>query len=450
MAIVPEERQRLNSWKEIADFLGVSVRAAQRWEAERGLPVHRLPGTRGPVHVDADELREWQRKRESNGGNGAGEEGQAVFDGRIAEGKKETGNPAGIRRLSETRKLSSAIALLFLVLGATAIWWGWFKPGPPVSWEFNQNILIVRDKRGDELWKSSFPTPLHEKYYRELLAGLSPKPQFVDLDDDGEVELLFEEQAQEPGTHPDVLTCFSEGGSIKWRFIPGKAVATKSKSYQSNYDILNFLPVRTGPGRPYSIIVSSTHYPNHVCQVVLLSPSGEIQREYWHSGHIGHPSSLQVADRNHDGRSEIYLGGVNNGSSNQATLVVLDPDSFEGASEEEDPQHQWIGMAPGRELARVLFPRSCLNIKELEYNYVNALSWSNDLLVVHVVETESPGSTIMYKLDAGLNPVDVNLTDTFRGNHKTMEMEKTIDHPLGEQEISSFHRLRYLTPIRPK
>ena len=32
---------RLNSWKEIAAYLGTSVRTVQRWERAEGLPVHR-------------------------------------------------------------------------------------------------------------------------------------------------------------------------------------------------------------------------------------------------------------------------------------------------------------------------------------------------------------------------------------------------------------------------
>ena len=34
----------LNSWKEIASYLGRSVRTVQRWEREFGLPVHRPAG----------------------------------------------------------------------------------------------------------------------------------------------------------------------------------------------------------------------------------------------------------------------------------------------------------------------------------------------------------------------------------------------------------------------
>ena len=38
---------RLDSWKVIAEYLGRYVRTVIRWEKERGLPVHRIPGERG-------------------------------------------------------------------------------------------------------------------------------------------------------------------------------------------------------------------------------------------------------------------------------------------------------------------------------------------------------------------------------------------------------------------
>jgi len=38
---------RLDSWKAIAGYLGRDVRSVQRWECERGLPVHRIPGAKG-------------------------------------------------------------------------------------------------------------------------------------------------------------------------------------------------------------------------------------------------------------------------------------------------------------------------------------------------------------------------------------------------------------------
>src|SRR5580700_11126296 len=50
----------LVSWKEIAVFLNRAERTVKRWERERGLPVHRVPGgERGGVFAYSDELGGW-------------------------------------------------------------------------------------------------------------------------------------------------------------------------------------------------------------------------------------------------------------------------------------------------------------------------------------------------------------------------------------------------------
>jgi tetratricopeptide (TPR) repeat protein len=53
------ENRRIDSWKEIAAFFGRDERTVKRWEKERGLPVHRVPGQRGGVFAYADELTVW-------------------------------------------------------------------------------------------------------------------------------------------------------------------------------------------------------------------------------------------------------------------------------------------------------------------------------------------------------------------------------------------------------
>ena len=53
---------QLRGWKEIAAFLGTSVRTAKRWEGERALPVRRLPGgARELVFAVREELEVWRR-----------------------------------------------------------------------------------------------------------------------------------------------------------------------------------------------------------------------------------------------------------------------------------------------------------------------------------------------------------------------------------------------------
>jgi TolB-like protein len=55
---------RLDSWKEIAAFFGRDERTVRRWEKERGLPAHRVPGgARGGVFAYTNELADWLKGR---------------------------------------------------------------------------------------------------------------------------------------------------------------------------------------------------------------------------------------------------------------------------------------------------------------------------------------------------------------------------------------------------
>src|SRR5579863_6699929 len=62
----PRPNRRLDSWKEIAAFFGRDERTVKRWEKERLLPVHRLPGgSRARVFAFTDELQAWMKSPES-------------------------------------------------------------------------------------------------------------------------------------------------------------------------------------------------------------------------------------------------------------------------------------------------------------------------------------------------------------------------------------------------
>ncbi len=66
MADTPTAQCRLDSWKDIAAYLKRDVRTAIRWEQERGLPVHRVPGgRRKAVFAYAHELDAWLVREET-------------------------------------------------------------------------------------------------------------------------------------------------------------------------------------------------------------------------------------------------------------------------------------------------------------------------------------------------------------------------------------------------
>lgn len=58
------QRRRLESWKEIATYLGRDVTTVRRWEKREGLPVHRLQHSRlGSVYAYSTELDAWRNDR---------------------------------------------------------------------------------------------------------------------------------------------------------------------------------------------------------------------------------------------------------------------------------------------------------------------------------------------------------------------------------------------------
>lgn len=61
---LPDPSDRLDSWKEIAAFLGRTVRTVQRWEKTAGLPVRRGGPGRGTVVASRADISEWWQHRQ--------------------------------------------------------------------------------------------------------------------------------------------------------------------------------------------------------------------------------------------------------------------------------------------------------------------------------------------------------------------------------------------------
>jgi tetratricopeptide (TPR) repeat protein len=127
--------QRLIGWKAIGQYLGCTERTARRWEADRALPVHRIPGgSRGSVWAHPDELTTWLqtlptdvqaslREEASNDANGASPGGGAPLD-------------HGSARRGPARWLAGALAAAILVAaGTAALKSGWLsgRTVPPTT-----------------------------------------------------------------------------------------------------------------------------------------------------------------------------------------------------------------------------------------------------------------------------------------------------------------------------
>jgi tetratricopeptide (TPR) repeat protein len=131
-----EPVKTLGSWKEIAVFLDHSESTVKRWERDRGLPVHRIPGgERGGVFAYSNELAGWLKGKafeleaddlatgdqETAGSNGTG----AAETGAASEGKVEprTGEVAGRSgRLGNARRVRLAVIGMAAALAGAGIY----------------------------------------------------------------------------------------------------------------------------------------------------------------------------------------------------------------------------------------------------------------------------------------------------------------------------------------
>jgi TolB-like protein/Tfp pilus assembly protein PilF len=103
----PSER-RLDSWKEIATYLGRDVTTVQRWERQEGMPVHRhLHHKRGSVYALSSELDAWRQGRKLRS-----EEEQELALEAAGPGARQTTVPRGRRWLILG---SSAVVLAAIV-----------------------------------------------------------------------------------------------------------------------------------------------------------------------------------------------------------------------------------------------------------------------------------------------------------------------------------------------
>ncbi len=79
----------LDSWKEIASYLGRDVTTVQRWEKREGMPVHRhIHDKRGSVYALGSELDAWLRSRRPRlGEQENGQEPEAAVESAVDQGR---------------------------------------------------------------------------------------------------------------------------------------------------------------------------------------------------------------------------------------------------------------------------------------------------------------------------------------------------------------------------
>lgn len=378
----PEPSQRLTSWKEIADHLGVSTRTAQQYEKDRGLPIQRM-GKR--VAIFKSDLQKWQR--------------DSFTTAAIA-----TPAPVPTRKFL-WKPVAAGILLLAGIAFGTYAWL--FKPGPPVTLHWEGSVATAVDAKGRAVWQRQFPYPLMDLNTSavELFA-----PVFGDLDKDGQVETVFPYYHNRRESEGWDLYCISSTGEVRWRLAPSRIVSNASRSFSPPYVLRGFVvfpsPEKDGTHWTAAVFVHHLEYPS---VLLMVDGKGKPRGEYWHAGHL---NALRTLDLNGDGIVELLAAGVQHGAD-QAALVVLDPRDVHGAAELtplDDPR-QFRDMEKGTEKAVVYFPRTEINRRLSQFNFILNLDIVAGLIQASVYEhITAPAGYLIYTLKPNLELKDLTIS----------------------------------------
>ena len=453
-----KENQRLDSWKEVAAYLGRNVRTVIRWEKEKGLPVHRVPGgRRKAVFAYTEELREWLTHDEQISANTR--DGGLKDKSRIASRAvmtpavdtslgaiaisltnvaKATEVPASGRTLGKPLHrgilgyVGAVGTVLILIIAANRLFVKVTRPSStPVRLGFTLNAVQSFDSHDHLLWTHTFDGALEPGVLGK--EGMSDAARIGDFRGDGTTEVLVAVPMRTNFATPDAfrleVDLFSGDGSMLWSYVPDR------KFQFGNYQI----------GAPWAfgdILVSSrTRKPviwaafiNSVwgnSYVVNLDPeTGKGILRFVNTGTLR--ALNEVSQQNKD---FLLVGGFNNDPDSGSLAIIDESHPFAASPQTKNSRHECRDCPPGRPDYYFVFPRSEINeIDGLHENAVTRIQGSGAQRELIKTETQGPGdqARVYYLLDVAdrFRISTVRFNSGYDAIHRKYEREGKLQHSL--------------------
>lgn len=437
--------ERLDSWKEIATYLGRDLRTVRRWEEDKGLPVHRVPGgERRVVFAYRSEIDAWLKGSNHNGsGNNGSANNHREGSTQVPPLPVSQYPGTAVGRDHPTDALSRALitwlrqnnlwtGLLLACVLATCVYglWRRERSGPVEQMGFNGTMLLAKDARGSILWTYDFGQPLYPSP-----DDTQQRISIVDLGPDRQRDVLVEVpfRSRQGGSSSDALYCFSARGKFRWRHVFNDEMRFGGHDYG---------PPWTVPTSPSALMVTTDGDTASIwsaAEEVFWSPSTLIQfdRDGHRLAQFTNWGHITVLKRVHNASGSYILAG---GISNQcdcAMLAVLREDHASGSSPAREPAYACENCPEGMPYRYLLFPRSELTeLSGTAYNNLKLIQVDNGYVWVGVSETSSlavPGADWeKYDLSENFVPQSFTVSDHYWTLHRQMEAEGKIHHTIAQ------------------
>jgi hypothetical protein len=412
-----QEGRRLDSWKEIAEYLRRDKRTAIRWESERSLPVHRVPGgKRKAVFSYTEELDEWLLSHD--------------------EASQETSNPPAALPDSHIRFLKRPFVRLsvlgLVALGVVSV----IIPSRHAAVPYviakailTTNSLQVWDDSNRLLWTHIFPARLDPT----LLAPYQTLDSYVRIADftgTGEDEVLIVapfRAGPNPRDPPHIeVNCFSNRGRILWSFTPSQRYVF-GRHELSSWTVRDLF-VSMNNAKP-GIWLSIAHSVWGNSLVTQLDPeNGNPTVRFVNTGIV-----YKIAELRTNGTTFLMAGGFNNEYAAGSLALIDERRPFASSPQTPGTRHQCVSCPKGAPDYYFVFPRSEINkLENLYENPIRDIRIDPDGFEVDRYEFKdgNPNTVFSFLMKPMPHPHLFRFDSGYDMLHHELEKTKQVNHSI--------------------
>ena len=417
-----DARETLNGWKEIAAFLGKSVRSVQRWERDLGLPVRRIntPDQGQIVYASREEIEGWRRRMnqrkvslEDPEAPKRAEELRPADTPEPSDGEatRPTLVPAAVTP-ARSRLGGVAVVMTVLLLGIVVGRWSVRPAHETDHIEYTGGAVTGLARDGQVIWRHDLGQPAWQP------GAVSPFP--VDLEGDGSIEFIvpvrYGPQLALTPSRSDEVLCFRGDGTLVWRITPAPPLTQSGRSFDAPWLLRGVVsPGAAAGGRSWMAFSHHTWSPGVIVEV---ASDGDERLRFVQDGWI---TSLAFWPTSHGG--VLAAGGLHHGRGHPA-VALLHLDAPPAAAPTTPERRLTCDDCPteGPAAYFLLPPTEVADARGQLHPQVSRLSVTQSGLVVatddHQVGLISPE----------LEFEGLEYSDSYWAAHRRLELERRLDH----------------------
>ncbi len=297
----------LDGWKDIADYVGKSVRTIQRWEKEDGFPIRRVQSKRS-VFAYADEIDKWMAQK---GKSDKAETLQVIHE---ETGREETNVSINHKASKKTaRKFFIAFFLLVIIIIVGYNFTSYKKirtlKNRKLFFELEGEgaIVNIKDQNG-KILKTFYSD---SKKYKNLVYPLGNQKfiHFLDLNKDKILDMVYAEIDPDKKKEIKIFLTNSEGELVETKSLNMELEYNikKGNFTYDNFHIVNVKIDDLNNDGKLELIVLQVDVPFYPSCLRILDLDGKEKFRFIHPGRF---RSLEI--RKVEGKKTIILSGTNN------------------------------------------------------------------------------------------------------------------------------------------